>query len=167
MSDKITKNIGVEVDDSKIKSFSESLKGVRDILQDIAKEGTDDKFFKKGKKIEEQMKERLAIQKLTTKELYQQLKALDKENKQEERKKKMAKFKKEHPYLYGAGKAVDKKMDAIANKIVKFFSSVWSGMLSNLKEMISEKGVASYNMGTSLFTNMDLEQVKLMHQINQ
>lgn len=155
------KQIGFNVDDSKIKEVTKQFQKIDDIMQQIAANAKlagneEDKWLKKANKLYSKQNDFLKTKIDSNKKLY---KLMEKETK----KQKIDNFKKEHPYLYKGGKNLDNQMVKIANKIAGFFKSVWSGIVSNIKEMMSEKGVASYNMGTSLFTNAQARQMSMKY----
>lgn len=155
------KQIGFNVDDSRIKEVTKQFQKIDDIMTQIAANAKlagneEDKWLKKANKLYSKQNDFLKTKIDSNRKLYKLMA-------RETKKQKLDNFKKEHPYLYKGGKYLDNQMVKIANKIAGFFKSVWSGIVSNIKEMMSEKGVASYNMGTSLFTNAQARQMSMKY----
>ena len=159
----IFNNIKLKFDDKELETITKKFSNLNKIISSAEANNVSDKTFKKMQKIEDSLKKQalwkekaLNTQKKIDKYYLKQLKQMQKQEKAD-------KFKEQHPYLYKTGKNIDAKVQKLANKLVNFISSIWSGILNNMKEMISEKGVASYNMGTSLFTNAHARQMSMKY----
>lgn len=153
----ITKKVSLDVDSKGIDEITSKFQNINNAYHQMVDNAKvmgkeEDKWINKTLKMYDKKDAALRKTIENNKKLYKQLK-------QNEREERLKNFQKEHPKLHKASQALEKE----ANKILGLFTSIWSGIVNNMKEMISEKGVASYNMGTSLFTNSSARQMSMRY----
>ena len=153
-------NIRIKLDDKALDEANKKMANFTKLMQGAELNNVSEGTKKKLQAIEKSLEKQVLWKEKSLKTQKQIDKYFLKQAKQEERKAKMDAFKEKHPLLYnGANKIIN----TISSKIVGLFRSIWTGILSDAKQMLSEKGVASYNMGTSLFTNAQAREMSMKY----